>query len=77
MINTELKYTLPPFKDPEGSPVKISFEAGVAKLFISIQEKRVKFDPKYSFQLGTTQITIILTDEDNSSSYSFLNVTVY
>jgi hypothetical protein len=62
MINTEVLYTLPPYKDPGDFQVKISFEPDVAKSFISIYEKTVKFAPKYSFQLGTNQITIVLTN---------------
>ncbi len=49
MINTELFYPLPPFKDPEGSPVTISVEPDLAKTFISIQDKTIKFAPKFSF----------------------------
>ena len=62
MIKTELIYTLPPFKDPGGFPVKISIEPDIANSFISLNEKTLKFSPKYTFQVGTNQISIILTN---------------
>jgi hypothetical protein len=46
-INTELLYTLPPFKDPEESTVNITLKPEEAKAFISIIEKTLKFAPKY------------------------------
>jgi hypothetical protein len=46
MINTELFYTLPPFIDPEDSPVKISFKPDIAHLFVSILDNTIKFAPK-------------------------------
>ena len=76
MVNTELLYTLPPFEDPEGSSVNISIEPEEAKFFVSIEEKLLKFAPKYS-QLGTNQIKIILTDQFKFNSSSIFSVTVY
>lgn len=77
MINSELLYTLPPFKDPGGFPIKISFKPDIANSFISIEEKTIKFYPKYAFQIGTYQISIVLTNYQNSSSYSSFNVTIF
>jgi hypothetical protein len=62
MINTELLYTLPPFKDPGGFPINISLYPEIAKSFISINDKTIKFAPRYGFQLGTYQISIVLTN---------------
>lgn len=62
MINTELFYTLPPYKDPGDFPVKISIEPETGFSFISLNEKTLKFAPKYSFQVGTNQISIVLTN---------------
>jgi hypothetical protein len=49
----------------------------IAKSFVSFQGKRIKFAPRYKFQVRTTEITIILTNEENASSNYTFNVTVF
>ena len=69
MMNTEIPYTIPEYKDPEGYSVNISFEFDPPHSFILIQDKNtLKFAPKFPFQLGTTQIKINLIDEQNFTS---------
>jgi len=55
--------------------VSISVEPDEVKSFIYVQEKTLKFAPKFSYLVGTKEIKITLANEYNSSKYSF-NVTV-
>ena len=77
MIHTHQSYSLPPYQDPEGCPVKVTFEPTSLQSFISISEGKFTFSPTQTFQLDDFSITVILTDHQGLSSNSSFLLTVY
>ncbi len=62
ILNTIFSYTLPPFSDPEGFPVVVSFLPTSLSSFVTVQSNQLVFSPKQQYQTGDFDITVILTD---------------
>lgn len=77
MINTVQKYTLPPYYDPEGCPIATTFEPSTLSSFVSIQGNQFIFAPTQLYQVGSTDITVTLTDSKGLNISKTFGLIVY
>lgn len=61
-LNSVLNYIIPSFSDPEDCPVNVTFYPSILSSFISISTNVIKFAPTQYVQVGSTTVTLVLTD---------------